>query len=427
MLRLELEEHSELPVQLDDDRLDELIAAADGRLTIRRVAGGGHVLSAGSHVGVLVARDIQVAVQPKVPLHNLFLMLGVRTPELGAQLARFGEDEDLLTAMARFFAESVERATVRGTLRGYRGTEEHLVAPRGRIDMATQLRRPSLPSPVACRYDEFTDDIFENRVLVAALDRVRRVPGLPPHLRSRLEHLATRLGTVHLGPVDPRAVDDWRPTRLNRHYEVALRLAAIVLRNVSLRNSAGDIAAPAFMVDMNVLFQDFVFDRLRNALRGRLEVSAEPTVHLGEQRRLAMRPDLIFRPPGSPRSSGAVFVGDAKYKLSSGPARMSDYYQLLAYTTALGLDEGVLVYAQHPTSPSVEAVSDDLIDDPIETERVHTVYVQNTSKQLHVHRLNVAGTNRELDDALKGLADWLSERAAANDGGRRLASGSAAH
>ena len=45
----------------------------------------------------------------------------------------------------------------------------------------------------------------------------------------------------------------------------------------------------------------------------------------------------------------------------------------------------------------MEAVSDDLIDDPIETERVHTVYVQNTSKQLHVYRLNVAGTNRELD------------------------------
>ncbi len=42
-----------------------------------------------------------------------------------------------------------------------------------------------------------------------------------------------------------------------------------------------------------------------------------------------------------------VYVGDVKYKLTrSGLARNTDYYQLLAYATALGLSEGLLIYCQ---------------------------------------------------------------------------------
>lgn len=410
MLRLELDEHSELPVDLGDDELDQLTAAADGRIGIRRVAGGRHVLTSGSHVGVLVAGDVQVVVQPKVQLHNLFFMLGVGAPDFAGAIARYGRDDDLLAAMVRHFAESVETTTIRGVLRGYQHTEERLVSPRGRIDIAAQVRRPGLPSPVACRFDEFTDDIFENRALLAALDRLRRVPGVRTELRSRLEHLAKRFASVRLAALDPSTIDEWTPNRLNRHYEVALRLAAVILRNVTLRNSDGDVAAPAFMINMNDLFQDFVLDRLRSALRGRLDVVDEPTVHLGSPRRLAMRPDLVFRRPGSGRHSAAVYVGDTKYKLSWGPARMADYYQLLAYTTALGLDDGVLIYAQRPTAAAADAMLDDLIDDPFDTELVHTVRIRNTTTSLHVYRLPLTGTNAEVEAGLTSLAGWLLAR-----------------
>lgn len=410
MKRIELGEHSEVPVDLDGDQLDAITEAAAGRIGVRRVTCGGHLLSSGSHVGVLAAGDVQIAVQPKVPIHNLFLMLGVKAPEFTTTPARFGLDDDLLTAMVRIFVRAVESATSRGVLRGYRHREERLISPRGRIDIAVQIRRPGLPSPIPCRFDEFTVDIDENRALIAALDRLRRVPAISTELRAQLLHLVPRFADVPVVAVDPATVDAWRANRINRHYEVALRLAAVILRSVTLRNVDGDVVAPSFMINMNDLFQDFVADRLRKALCGRLDVIEEPAVHLGVSRRLAMRPDLVFRPPASGRRTPAVYVGDAKYKLSSGPARMSDYYQLLAYTTALGLDDGVLIYAQRP-DPSPGGSSDDaLIEDPLGDEPVHSVRILNTTTTLHVYRLPLVGSNDEVEAGLVNLAEWVHGR-----------------
>jgi 5-methylcytosine-specific restriction enzyme subunit McrC len=50
-----------------------------------------------------------------------------------------------------------------------------------------------------------------------------------------------------------------------------------------------------------------------------------------------MKPDLEFRRQGT-----TAYVGDIKYKLTADArARNADYYQLLAYTTAMDLPEGV--------------------------------------------------------------------------------------
>ena len=107
--------------------------------------------------------------------------------------------------MASVFAHSVDRATMRGVLRGYRHTEERLLSPRGRIDIVEQIRRPGLVSPIACRFDEYTSDVFANRALVAAVDRLLRVPGLPPRVRTSLGRLLQRFDDVQHVTVDPSA------------------------------------------------------------------------------------------------------------------------------------------------------------------------------------------------------------------------------
>jgi 5-methylcytosine-specific restriction enzyme subunit McrC len=53
-----------------------------------------------------------------------------------------------------------------------------------------------------------------------------------------------------------------------------------------------------------------------------------------------MRPDLVFYRRGEP-----VLVADIKYKLTDdGLGRNADYYQLLAYCSAFGLNWGLLIY-----------------------------------------------------------------------------------
>lgn len=398
---LELSEYETRSFALTDRQAQALRDADGSKLRIGLGSTPGtYEITADSHVGAVVTPEVSVLIRPKVPLHNLFHMLGIAPPTYGDQHFEFAVDRDLLVIMASVFAHSVDRATMRGVLRGYRHTEERLLSPRGRIDIVEQIRRPGLVSPIACRFDEYTADVFANRALVAAIDRLLRVPGLPPQLRTSLGRLLQRFEDVQHVAVEPAKIDRWVPTRLDQHYQQPMRLAAVILRNLSLSHSTGASAAATFLVNMNDLFQQFVADRLRRGLAPQLDLIEEPKVPLAASGRLVMYPDLVMRRHGS-----ASYVGDAKYKLAVGPGRMSDYYQLLAYTTALRLSEGVLIYAQDPgdhDDPLVAAVD---AGDP-----VHTVRIRNTTTDIHVYRLRLDGTNEELDQSVERLSEWVLTR-----------------
>lgn len=393
--RLELQEYEKRSFTLSRTQVEELRSAGEGALGVGLSdSPDRYELIAGSRVGVVVTPEVSVLIRPKVPIHNLFVLLGVAPPDFVAAPFPFDTDRDLLVIMAAVFARSVDRATVRGVIRGYRPTAERLRSPRGRIDLVEQLRHPATVSPIACRFDEFTADVFVNRAIVAALDRVGRVSGLPPRLRHLLNHLRQRFDEVAHVAVDPDEIDRWVPSRLNQHYEQPVRLAAVILRNLSLTHNTGGASSATFLVDMNTLFQQFVADRLRRHVRP-FELIEEPSVALAVPRSLIMRPDLVLRHRGRD-----AYVGDVKYKLARGPGRMSDYYQLLAYTTAMSRREGVLIYAQDPGDA----------DDPIGNERVHTVRIRNTDTQIHVYRVPLSGSNQDLEVAMEQLAAWITGR-----------------
>ncbi len=139
------------------------------------------------------------------------------------------------------------------------------------------------------------------------------------------------------------AVPDIVFTRLNRHYQPAVSLASLLLRSASLELGAGGTRGCAFLVDMNDVFERFV----RNALRAELGVDEAgfperpPRTLLDEAGVVPLRPDLCVV-----QQRRVVWVGDAKYKrLPAGGYRNADLYQLLAYTVALDLAEGTLIYA----------------------------------------------------------------------------------
>ena len=231
-------------------------------------------------------------------------------------------------------------------------------------------------------------------------------------------------------------------TRLNEHYRPALRLARLVLANLTLQDAVGETQASSFMLDMNELFERFVTERLRRALRGRLDVRDQYRSTLDVESRLKIRPDLVFSSQGSPR-----FVADIKYKLTDEAAagRHPDYYQLLAYTTALDLPEGVLIYcldANRPDDPdgndSVTAWDSATTTSPgpgpddangngsvtespgthaptssSRTAAVSSVRVRHAGKVLHTYALDLSGTTEDVAKNLGELAGWIEERAVA--------------
>lgn len=390
---VELVEYGDVRVDLTAQQAARLSGADPRALTVQPTNEPGRFsLTAQNMVGTLVFGDLRILIRPKIQPENLFLLLEVGlAPKAWRQEAfDYATSSDLLPSIVAFYARTLESTLARGLLRSYRPEEDRLVALRGRIDLVSQFQQAGLRLPVACRYDEHTPDILENRYVKSAAKLALRVPGIHAEDRRRLLRQVAALEEVSDGPVRADDLDRLLFTRLNAHYGPALNLARLLLENLTLVDQSGNRTARSFLVDMNRLFENFVTQRLRRALRGRLEVRDQVPAHLGVGRQVPIQPDLVFRNRGTD-----VYVGDIKYKLTADArARTNDYYQLLAYTTALHLPEGVLIYCR---------------EDGGRPER--EVTVRHAGKLLHTLAIDLSGPPDSLNTAINEAANRIADRA----------------
>lgn len=343
--RITTYEHTTLEVELEPTVAAGLRSAAEPtRLGITpHFTPGRYVLRTTSFVGSLVTDDVELLIRPKVPMRNLLALLApdVSTIELDDAQMHYDEDSTLLEAVAALYDRSVNTALARGMRRQYVGHEERLVALRGRVDMGAQSRSP-LPTPLACRFDEYSIDTPHNQLLKAALVRLVRLEHLDADTRASLRRTLSWFGDVddRCPPVAPLLQRGF--SRLDAHYRTPVELAALIVEDSSLRDRFGQHAGASFLIDMNAVFERYVTAALRTHLQPLgLVVSDQHPGHLDWERSVVVRPDVVVL-----RGDEPVFVADLKYKAPDEPeGRNADLYQLLAYATAIDLPEGMLVYA----------------------------------------------------------------------------------
>ncbi|MFJ5862560.1 restriction endonuclease [Pseudarthrobacter sp. NPDC092439] len=301
-------------------------------------------------VGSVRTPTVQLDVRPKdrLDLSRLLFLLsyagdqGFRPDTVAAV-----EEKDLWGALAESLAKLAERALGRGVLQGYLTVDESLRTVKGRIRISDQIsRRPGMLVPLEVSYDEFTEDIAENRILRAALERMGQVPRVRPEVLSRLRQLKGKLDAVTRLPAGA-PLPPWRPTRMNLRYHPVLRLAELILRNSSAESGEGKQQTASFVVDMGEVFRDFVGAALREAMSAfpgelRLKYNALLSEAVRDADRLSVRPDVVHLLGGRP-----VVVYNAKYKAATdtGASLTADHYQMLAHCTALAVPTAWLVYA----------------------------------------------------------------------------------
>ena len=355
---LELTEYQECvwDAPLDHGQLQALAAA---RISVSPSVDrpGAHLLRPSSWVGAVNIGDRSVIVRPKIPVDRVMFLM---TYALGPRHWRneaidLAPDADVLEAVALAFSRRTQRAIHRGLLRGYRREEDALNTVRGQIRFADQIgRRYGLPLPIEVAYDEYTEDIEQNRLLKTALHRLSHAHIRSLAVRQELRRLRSAFDMVQLGAYRRGVVPAIRYTRLDEHYRPAVELARLIIENSSLELFGGKVSGASFLIDMNVVFEQFLYVALGEALnltRDRWQHQARLKLDKGGS--INMEPDLSWwasRPGGGtlPR-----FVGDAKYKKLDTPGfRHADIYQMLAYCTAADLPSGLLIYADGEGEPA---------------------------------------------------------------------------
>jgi 5-methylcytosine-specific restriction enzyme subunit McrC len=364
------------PLRLTQQELDclrHLAPSVDVAPAVGRA--GWYQLTPSSYIGAINLGTLAIEIHPKIPIDRvLFLISYAVDPRRWFEETHgFAPVPSLVEALVPGFVAQVKRAICRGLLPGYRLEEDALPAVRGRIRFEEQLRRRFLRvPPVEVRFDEFTEDIEENRLLKAAMAKLGRMRLRSDRVRRSLRAFDGAFQAVSTVMYDARQLPSICYTRLNQHYRPAIELAKLVLRSLSFELREDHVEASAFLVEMNEIFETFVVVALRDTLR--LSERSWPRgaaghwLCLDEADQVKLEPDLSWW-----EGARCTFVGDVKYKrIKVAGIRHPDLYQLLAYVTAADLPAGLLIYAAGEGEPV--------------THRVVRI-----GKELHVAALDLTG------------------------------------
>ena len=349
------------------------------------------VLKPSSHVGALRLGTLSIVVRPKIQVDRvMFLVAYALDPRQWRQyVSHLVPDDDVLESIIPAFLYHTRQAIRRGLLQGYRHEEDSLHTVRGRIRFGDQInRRHGAPIPLEMVYDEFTEDIEENRLLKTAFHRLSHLPVRSLQARKDVNALRPLFNNVGLAAY-VHGAPQVSYTRLNAHYRPAVELARLIIDNSSLELRHGDVAGGSFMLDMNRVFEQFLFVALQEELGLSASEWRKGNLTLDEDEAIKLEPDLSWWAEERCR-----FVGDAKYKrLGNDGFRHPDIYQMLAYCTASGLPSGLLVYAAGEAEPGVYRI-------------------KNAGKTIEVVSLNLAGTPETILNEVRRVGERVRSMAA---------------
>lgn len=335
------------PFAPDPDVLRALAIDFRTKVDLRPTADGLITVAGNANVGVIRAGTLDVIIQPRVPTLSVFWMLGYayRTAKLLPDDFTVDVESGLLDVLARLFARQTERLIRRGLYREYVERDDTLRFIRGRIIPLEDVRRNlGLHHIVACRYTDLTADVLHNQVLRAVTELLLRFRFASPGITELLAWNLSHLGEVSTVRVGERDVAGLRYGRLNERYQPVHALARLVLRHLSFALDQGAERTPAFLVNMNSVYQEFLAALIEEQVRPLgLRVLRELPYGLDIAGSVTLRPDIVVADAHSVRA-----VIDAKYKPEIAEA---DVYQALAYATALRQRSVALVYPADAIEP----------------------------------------------------------------------------
>lgn len=332
-------------------------------------------LKAKSYVGYIPVReDLQLVVTPKMEsFKDFFYVLeqAGMTPKIWMDYTVFAEMDESerenaplflirillhrLRLLKRdgFYRKGLPRSEIRSTI-------------KGKIELTNTVRQCLVrgrPHQVQCAYFDPSVDIIENRFIKYTIWRLLRTAGLPSTVRKDLRDFWRVFVGIRFDPTERYLAEIEQIIRRRRlpssrsYYIDILSLCFLIIENSTVVVKAGDdVRLSAFAIKMDDMFEKYIRAVLSEALHPDFNVLDGNR----EQRKLfadANKPDIT---PDIMVHDGlkALVVADTKYKDKDMPSA-EDWYQAIAYTLALDVPTGLLIYsANEPRPPQAFHIGD---------------------------------------------------------------------
>ncbi len=188
------------------------------------------------------------------------------------------------------FLKVLEKILKQGLKKDYVIHEENLHSKiRGKIMIQSHLQKNIFngrADKIYCRFQEYTADILENRILKKALsfskNYINRLKSFSHHnslyeIKEKILKYETAFSNVS-DDVEIQRIKNFRQNKLFKNYKEGLKLAKMILKrfDYSLSNTEESSAkVPPFWIDMSRLFEIYVYSKLEKAFPEQIIFQAE--------------------------------------------------------------------------------------------------------------------------------------------------------
>jgi hypothetical protein len=347
-------------------------------------------------------------------------------PIRGAEKISFKSGRNMFFALlAAHYAELLHDLCRRDFRRHFQPEEEELRSRvRGRIHIAGHVRNVlnGRENRIPCRWEEFTPDNWDNRILLGAVRRLERsaasfAPEAARFVSTKFLVLEPWFSSVKEVSIRLTDFNKARLWRTSRYYRSALAWARLIIGGLA-RPVAGGSASP-LVIDANDAFERFAKLVTRAAVnqvgnstwevpRGQVDFPFAKPNHKRE-------PDLVIQ-----SGQATIAVGDAKYKdildLGLTPDELgdlrnaivprispADWNQLYVYMRLANASNGFFVVPfWNPSGNAAELISEfEFVVSPLDRLDARKV-------KFAVIGLNlIQSLSRVRSEAVRLLSQWL--------------------
>ena len=299
---------------------------------------------ANSYVGVIqLPSGLRIQIEPKIDKIKLLYIFSYLCDidYIHENETKYRDGDVFLDIIALLFKKEVEKILEQGILKKYVSREENINYLKGKLLIKQQISLNFInKNKFYCNFDEHTFDILENRIMLYALNLLIQLVH-DSNLRIELSELKTILETSISREkiISKHEIDSIIFDRLNDYYIRMLSIARLIINQNYLQDlSTGEVSAFCFLVDMNKVFENYIFKLFTEAFR-------QEKIIIGQKRaknllegtpKRTIKPDIIV----TDLNDEMEFVIDTKYKKD---VVNSDLYQVIAYGLAHSVNS-ILIY-----------------------------------------------------------------------------------
>jgi len=243
----------------------------------------------------------------------------------------------ILSTYFRLFLIGVKDLINKGIPRQYAPKEGNNKFLKGQLVLSKHLRHNlHQPDRFFVRYQTFQEHHLLTQVIHEALKVIRQLY-LPPQLQLLLTQVQIAFPSPPPYQWSPRDFEQLLQNPRYHSYNKIIEIARLILMNFSSDIRYGQHQLLAILFDMNVLFEEYIFQQLKNTTGIPIKISRQRSIPFWQRR--SIRPDIIME------LKGKKIVLDTKWKVlqSTNPA-MEDLKQMYIYCRYFNSTKGVLLF-----------------------------------------------------------------------------------